>query len=170
MDPLSSLMVRASLLWLLTGVVIGGAMLTDRVLPGEWVLWLAPSHAHMLFVGWFLQFAVGVAYWLLPRRRTAERPLGYQERVALLGVTALNLGLALRVIAEPVERTGQGTDLTLMLLMASALLQVGAVAIFVRQLWPRVAPRQRVASPRAPVEPGADRGRVNAGGAARQGQ
>ena len=170
MDPLSSLMVRASLLWLLTGVVIGGAMLTDRVLPGEWVLWLAPSHAHMLFVGWFLQFAVGVAYWLLPRRRTVERPLGYQERVALLGVTALNLGLALRVIAEPVERTGQGTDLTLTLLIVSALLQVSAVAIFVRQLWPRVAPRQRVPSPRAPVEPGAGRGRVSAGGGARQGQ
>jgi hypothetical protein len=61
-------MLRAALTWLLVGVVIGAAMLTDRALPGQWRLWMAPSHAHMLFVGWFLQFAVGVAYWLLPRR------------------------------------------------------------------------------------------------------
>jgi len=84
MDPLSSLMLRAALLWLLAGVVIGGAMLTDRALPGQWVLWMAPSHAHILFVGWFLQFAVGVAYWLLPRKRTPARPLGYGERAAFI--------------------------------------------------------------------------------------
>jgi hypothetical protein len=57
MDPLSSVMLRAALTWLLVGVVIGAAMLTDRALPGQWRLWMAPSHAHMLFVGWFLQFA-----------------------------------------------------------------------------------------------------------------
>jgi hypothetical protein len=59
MDPLSSVMLRAALTWLLVGVVIGAAMFTDRALPGQWRLWMAPSHAHMLFVGWFLQFAFG---------------------------------------------------------------------------------------------------------------
>jgi hypothetical protein len=95
----------------------------------------------MLFVGWFLQFAIGVAYWLLPRRRTPEHPLGYDERLAFLAVLALNLGLALRIVAEPVERTGSGSDLTLALLVASALLQVSAAVVFVAQLWPRVAAR-----------------------------
>lgn len=142
MDPLSSLMLRASLLWLLAGVTIGGAMLTDRALPGQWVLWMAPSHAHMLFVGWFLQFVIGVAYWLLPRKRTPERPLGYPERIAYAAAIALNLGLALRVVAEPAERTGWGNGLTLALLAAAALLQVGAVLTFALHLWPRVGPRQ----------------------------
>jgi hypothetical protein len=116
-------------------------MLTDRALPGQWRLWMAPSHAHMLFVGWFLQFAVGVAYWLLPRRRSTERPLGYWERAAYVAVIALNLGLVLRIIAEPAERTGNESDGTLVLLIASALLQVAAALIFVTQLWPRVAAR-----------------------------
>jgi hypothetical protein len=142
MDPLSSLMLRAALVWLLGGVIIGGAMLTDRALPGQWVLWLAPSHAHMLFVGWFLQFVIGVAYWLLPRKRSPARPLGYQERAAYMAAGGLNLGLALRVIAEPFERVGEGTGLSLALLVASALLQIGAVLIFVTQLWPRIGPRQ----------------------------
>jgi hypothetical protein len=141
MDPLSSTMLRASLVWLLAGFVIGAAMLIDRALPGQWRLWLAPGHAHMLFVGWFLQFAVGVAYWLLPRRRTPERPLGYGERAAFLAVIALNLGLLLRLAAEPAERTGNTSDVALTLLAASALLQVGAAIVFVTQLWPRVGPR-----------------------------
>jgi hypothetical protein len=141
MDRLSSLMLRAALVWLLAGFGIGAAMLTDRALPGEWRLWLAPSHAHMLFVGWFLQFALGVAYWLLPRRRTPRQPLGYREDVALGAVLALNLGLLLRIAAEPVERTGMASDATLALLAISALLQVAAATVFVAQLWPRIAAR-----------------------------
>jgi hypothetical protein len=141
MDPLSSVMLRAALTWLLAGFVIGAAMLTDRALPGQWRLWMAPTHAHILFVGWFLQFAVGVAYWLLPRRRSTERPLGYRERAAYLAFVALNLGLVLRIIAEPAERAGLANDVTLALLGASALLQVAATLVFVIQLWPRVGPR-----------------------------
>lgn len=127
--------------WLLAGFAIGAAMLTDRALPGQWRLWMAPSHAHMLFVGWVLQFAIGVAYWLLPRRRSTERPLGYGERAAYHAVVALIFGLVLRIIAEPAERTGQQSDVTMVLLIASALLQVAAALIFVIQLWPRVGPR-----------------------------
>ena len=134
-------MLRAALTWLLVGVVIGAAMLTDRALPGQWRLWMAPSHAHMLFVGWFLQVAVGVAYWLLPRRRSPERPLGYREGTAYLAVGALNLGLVLRIIAESTERTGHESDLTMTVLIASALLQVAAALMFIVQLWPRVAVR-----------------------------
>jgi hypothetical protein len=141
MDPLSSVMLRASLTWLLAGFVIGAAMLTDRALPGQWRLWMAPSHAHMLFVGWFLQFAIGVAYWLLPRRRSTARPLGYRERAAYFAVVALNLGLVLRIIAESTERTGHQSDVTMVLLIVSALLQVAAALVFVVQLWPRVAAR-----------------------------
>jgi hypothetical protein len=141
MDPLSSLMLRTSLIWLLVGFIVGAAMLTDSALPGQWRLWLAPTHAHMLFVGWFLQFVVGVAYWLLPRKRSPEQPLGYGERTAAIAVAALNLGLLLRILGEPAERTGLTSDVTTALLAVSALLQVAAVLVFTTQLWPRVAPR-----------------------------
>ena len=60
MDPLCSRMVRAALCWLVAGALVGGLMLLDGTLPGALVAWLAPSHAHMLFVGWFLQFVIGV--------------------------------------------------------------------------------------------------------------
>ena len=141
MDRLTSVMLRTALLWLLAGFVIGGAMLTDRRLPGDWRLWLSPSHGHMLFVGWFLQFAIGVAYWLLPRKRSPERPLGYHEPLAWMAVVALNGGLLLRVIGEVAERSGNASDLTFVALSIAAVLQIVAAGVFVLQLWPRVGPR-----------------------------
>jgi hypothetical protein len=136
-------MVRLSFVWLLVGVVVGGVMLIDRVLPGQWRLWLQPSHVHMLVVGWFLQFALGIAYWLLPRKRTPTQPLGYDERLAFTAVAALNLGLILRVIGETTERAGHESDITLAMLSVSAVLQIAAIATFVVQLWPRVQIRSR---------------------------
>jgi hypothetical protein len=141
MDRLNAVMVRASFVWLVAGVIVGGLMLADQVAPGDWRRWAQPTHGHMLFVGWFIQFALGIAYWLLPRRRTPERPLGYDVRLAFVGVAALNLGLLLRTIAEPAQRSGVDGDWVLVTLIASAVLQVGAVIIFIAQLWPRLAPR-----------------------------
>ncbi|MCC6312901.1 MAG: hypothetical protein IT337_02720 [Thermomicrobiales bacterium] len=141
MDRLSSLMVRASLVWLLLGVVIGGLMLNDALLPGQWVAWFVPTHAHMLFVGWFLQFVLAIAFWLLPRKRSEAAPQGYNERVAAVAAAALNLGLLLRVAAEPATRAGSGGGWTTVFLAASALLQVGAAVYFAGSLWPRTAAR-----------------------------
>jgi hypothetical protein len=147
MDRLSIIMVRAALLWLLLGIAIGGLMLVDRAVPGDWRLWLSPSHGHILFVGWFLQFALGIAYWLLPRKRSPDLPLGYREDIAIAGAVALNAGLVCRVLGEPFERTGHASDLTLALLIASSTLQVAAVALFVAQLWPRVYGRNKLGKP-----------------------
>ena len=138
MDRLTAMMVKLSLCWLLAGFAIGGLMLVDRAIPGNWRTWLAPSHGHMLFVGWFIQFVLGIAYWLLPRKRTPARPLGYNERLSLWGVAALNVGLLLRVANEPFERIGHANNLTLTGLGLSATLQILAVLVFVRQLWPRI--------------------------------
>ncbi len=143
MDRLTSVMVRLALVWLLAGFVIGGAMQVDRAVPGEWRAWLAPSHGHMLFIGWFLQFVLGIAYWLLPRKRSPALPLGYDERLAYGAVVMLNAGLVLRLASEPLERVGHGNNLTLAALFASALLQIVAALLFVGQLWRRAASRVR---------------------------
>lgn len=142
MDPVSVRFARASLLWLTLGFALGALMLSDALAPGSWRAWFAPTHGHILFVGWFLQFAVGVAYWLLPRRRSTERPLGYHEGAAFLSFALLNSGLALRVVAEPVSRLGHGGVFPDYALVASSMLQLAAVFTMARQLWARVTPRQ----------------------------
>lgn len=141
MDPISVKMVRAALIWLTVGFLVGATMLADATVPGDWRFWFAPTHGHILFVGWFLQFAVGIAYWLLPRQRTDERPFGYNERAALLSFAILNTGLLLRVAAEPAPRIGYLTELSEPVLVVSALAHVAAIAIIVVQLWGRIIPR-----------------------------
>lgn len=143
MDPVSVRLVRASLLWLVAGFALGALMLSDALVPGDWRRWFAPTHGHMLFVGWFLQFAVGVAYWLLPRKRTPERLLGYHEQGAYSAFGLLNSGLLLRVIAEPVERAGHAGDLVDVALAVSSVLQLAAIVIVATQIWPRIVPRRQ---------------------------
>jgi hypothetical protein len=110
-------------------------------LPGNWRAWFAPTHGHVLFVGWFLQFAVGIAYWLLPRQRTDTRPLGYNEKAAFLSFAVLNTGLVLRVVAEPAPRVGYMDGLYNEVLIVSAVLHIVAIGLIVVQLWSRVIPR-----------------------------
>lgn len=139
MDRFSSIAIRAALCWLLLGIAAGAVMLNDDVLPGYWKLWLSPTHAHVLLVGWFFQFTLGVAYWLLPRKRSPERPAGYDERLAFAALALINGGLLLRVIAEPLQRAGHDGVWIDLALTVSATLQVIAFAIVAIQLWPRVA-------------------------------
>lgn len=149
MDRFTIVMVKASLAWMLAGFVIGGLMLVDRVMPGDWRSWLQPTHGHMLFVGWFVQFAVGIAYWLLPRKRRPELPVGYRETPAFIGWGMLNAGLLLRLIGEPMERTGNDGALSITILALSAILQVAAVIVFISQLWPRIYGKGKLGTPPA---------------------
>lgn len=151
MDRFTILMVKASLVWLLSGFIIGGLMMVDREIPGDWRAWLLPTHGHMLFVGWFVQFAIGIAYWLLPRKRRPEVPIGYPQTPAFVGWGMLNAGLLLRVVGEPMERVGDAGSLSMTILAASALLQVGAIIVFIAQLWPRVYGKGKMGAPAKPA-------------------
>lgn len=135
-------MARAALVWLAIGFTIGALMLADRTMPGNWRLWFGPTHGHILFVGWFLQFAVGVAYWLLPRNRTEDQPLGYNDRLAFIALLALNGGLGLRVIVEPTSRMGHELTGGDAILVVSAMAHLAAIGIIVSQLWRRIIPRR----------------------------
>lgn len=149
MDRFSIVAVKTSLIWMLAGFVLGGLMLVDHFMPGNWRAWLQPTHGHMLFVGWFVQFVIGIAYWLLPRKRLPVLPLGYGEHKAFFALICLNLGLLMRVVAEPFFRDrnqGAWIDWTL---AGSSIFQVVAIFIFVSQMWPRIYGKNKLGTPPA---------------------
>jgi hypothetical protein len=121
-------MVRAALLWQALGVTLGGLMLAGKALPlPAWVAVLRGGHVHILLVGWLIQFACGVAFWILPRLDAAgDRG---DERPAWVAAIALNLGVALAVCGAP------GADWAA--IAAGALYAAGGAA-FVTHAWPRV--------------------------------
>jgi hypothetical protein len=65
---LSVWFVRASLLYLAGGFMLGALLLAQKGVPfyaGVWTLF--PVHIEFLLVGWLMQFAMGVGFWILPR-------------------------------------------------------------------------------------------------------
>jgi hypothetical protein len=130
--------VRAALLYLCVGFTLGGLILSAKggVVDGRVWLWLLP-HADILVVGWMIQLAIGVAFWILPRIRVLGRgrvPLAWASFVLL------NLGLV----------TGAGLPLLPFWLPelawlarafpAGLLVQACALVLFVFYVWPRVLP------------------------------
>ena len=83
--------VRMALLYLGLGFTLGALMLSAPILGlAPAVLKLRPLHAEILLVGWMMQLAFGVAYWILPRL-PGTRPRG-SEQLAWLSLTLLNGG------------------------------------------------------------------------------
>lgn len=144
MDRFSIFAVKTSLIWMIVGICMGALMLVDHLVPGDWRAWFLPTHGHILFVGWFVQFVIGIAFWLLPRKRVPALPLGYGEHKAFIALIMLNIGLACRVIAEPAWRNRSDAAWIDSLLVASSVLQVVAIVTFVTQLWPRIYGRGKI--------------------------
>jgi len=84
--------LRAALLHLGLGFTLGATMLAAPALqlPAT-VVRLQPLHAEVVLVGWMVQLAFGVAYWVLPRVRGDAARRG--ERLVWLSLLLLNLGV-----------------------------------------------------------------------------
>ena len=129
MPRLSAWMIRAALLHLAVGFAIGALLLAHRGAPVHpAVPLLRPAHAELLLLGWTVQLAMGVAFWILPRFRAG--PERGDERPALLAFLLLNAG----VIAAAVGGTGTLSALSLGGRCAEAL----AAVAFAAHAWPRV--------------------------------
>jgi hypothetical protein len=61
-------MVRTALVHLAIGFMLGALLLANRgVTLHPLIPRLLPLHAELLMLGWMVQLALGVAFWILPR-------------------------------------------------------------------------------------------------------
>jgi cbb3-type cytochrome oxidase subunit 1 len=74
MPGLSVWCIRTAMLYLVFGFLIGSLMLAAPALhlPSS-VMRLRPLHTELLLIGWMVQLAFGVAYWIMPRDRGTGR-------------------------------------------------------------------------------------------------
>lgn len=131
MPRLSVYFVRASLIYLLLGFTVGGLMLANKGLMISAMIWsLLPLHIEFAFVGWMIQLAMGVAFWILPRHRMGP-PRG-EERLSWAAFVAVNAGIVCLILDH--------------LLKVSALTWIGrtaeilGVVLFIIGNWKRVKP------------------------------
>ncbi len=130
MPRLAVWMVRVSLLCFGIGFTFGGLMLYNKGEPFDPSVWrLVPAHMELTLIGWMVQMAMGVAFWILPRRTRTDR-YGHTAPVwiafVLLNGGALAVGFA--------GWHGDLPDLAL----AGRLAELAAVLIFAASIWPRV--------------------------------
>lgn len=94
-----------------------------------------PVYIHFLVFGWLTQLIFGVIYWMFPKY-SKQTPRGH-ESLGWITYGALNLGLVLRAIAEPIHAV-QATQLSGLVLVLSAILQWLSGLTFVANTWARV--------------------------------
>lgn len=128
MPRLTVWMVRAALCHLLLGFTIGALLLAHKGIPfAPWLWRLLPAHMEILLLGWIVQLAMGVAFWILPRFYTA-RPHAW---LVWLAFVLLNMGVLL-VALNPFLL------LSLPLAFSGRIAETLAVIAFALHAWPRV--------------------------------
>jgi cbb3-type cytochrome oxidase subunit 1 len=131
--------IKSSLVSLIVALVFSILLVGRAVvdLP-EVVDYLRPVHLHLFMVGWVTQLIFGVAYWMFPKY-SKEKPRR-SEGLAWVTFALLNVGLLLRVLAEPLNALERDAGWG-WLLVFSAITQWLAGMAFVVNTWSRVKER-----------------------------
>jgi cbb3-type cytochrome oxidase subunit 1 len=139
MPALTRWYLKSSLVCLVVALLAGAVLALRAVvaLPA-WLNGLSPVYFHLLMVGWVTQMIFGVVYWMFPKL-SPQQPRG-SERLGWFTFWALNLGLGLRVVAEPWAVAAPGS-LPGALLAGSAVAQFAAGWAFILNTWGRVKER-----------------------------
>jgi len=97
-------------------------------------------HTHIAFVGWLVNFVIGIALWMLPgnRERFPDTRGRYPSALVWAAFWLLNVGLALRVAIEPIADAHAPTLATEVLMTGSAGAQLAAIVAFAYVAWFRV--------------------------------
>lgn len=134
MPRLSVWMIRTALIHLAIGFALGALLLAQRgMTPGQPIPRLRPAHIELLLLGWTVQLAMGVAFWILPRFRSgAERG---DERPAWLAYGLLNAGVV-------VVALGGAATVPSSFQFWGRCAEALAAGAFATHAWPRVKPFQ----------------------------
>ena len=131
MPRLSFWFIGAALSYLLAGATAGASIMILGATGYQLPSWLLPLHIEFMLIGWSVQLAMGVAYWVLPRHKS--EPARGNQLLARGAFVILNAGVLLAGLGrDMVPILGHGAEL------------VGALA-FAGSAWQRlprsIAPR-----------------------------
>ena len=133
MPTLTRWFLRSAIVCLLAGLGLG---VVTAGATGPAAAAVQPLMVHLLVVGWATQMIFGVAFWMFPRPGGA----GFGDpRPGWTAFVSLNLGLALRALAEPAVALGVAGPIATLALGVSAASQLAAVLLFATIMWRRVA-------------------------------
>lgn len=128
MPRLSCWYVRAALIYLATGFTLGAVMLANKALGAwPWAWRLLPLHTEFLLVGWTLQLAMGVGFWIMPRFGGSRG----REGLAWAAWWLINVGVLWGAVALWAGWPS---------LWLGRVLELSGVAFYAAHVWPRIKP------------------------------
>jgi cbb3-type cytochrome oxidase subunit 1 len=135
MPPLTRWFVKTSFVYLALALSAGLLMGMQSALKLTSLAGLFPVYIHLFVLGWLTQLIFGVVFWMFPKY-SSEEPRG-SESLGWWTYVLINIGLILRVFAEPINSI-QPNTLTGWMLVLSAVTQFVAGLLFVINSWGRV--------------------------------
>ncbi len=126
-------MIRTALVELAGGALLGALILAGRGIGAGGLLRWRPLHAELLLIGWTLQLALGVAWWILPRFRSGPERGGGGGGLTWASFLLLNAGMMTTGVAGSLGGLAAWTA-------AGRSVELLAAVIFACQAWPRVKP------------------------------
>lgn len=67
-------MIRLSLIYLLLSASLGGLLLVHKAVTIHPIIWtFLPVHFELAIWGWLVQFVMGTAYWMFPKKLEGAR-------------------------------------------------------------------------------------------------
>ena len=131
MEPFVRRFIRASLVWLGTGVLIGISM---AFFPSQALVY-RPAHLHALLLGFVSMMIFGVAYHVIPR--FTGNPL-HSRRLGPVHLWTANAGLALMVSGWMLRAWAYAAGEVL--IRAGAAASAAGVGMFIYNIWRTLGP------------------------------
>ncbi|OGW59868.1 MAG: hypothetical protein A2V83_04335 [Nitrospirae bacterium RBG_16_64_22] len=132
MPRLSVLLIRTALVYFAVGFTLGCLMLVEKAVRIDPVLWrFFDAHVEFLLVGWTVQLAMGVAFWMLPRFEGGTSR--GNEPAAWTAFFLVNAGVLLAGL-------GSFLGLPQAVSLVGRLCEAGAALAFAVHAWPRIRP------------------------------
>ena len=129
MPRLSLHFIRTSLIYLLYGFTFGGLLFANKGPMISRAIWmLLPIHIEFELIGWLVQLAMGVAFWIL--LRLSKGPIRGNEPLSWFAFILINTGILL------VE--SQGMFETKGLILIVIVFETLAMELFATGNWRRI--------------------------------
>ena len=136
MTELPRRFIKTAFLFLILGLILGGWMLWQRELYGQWPHpYLVSAHTHIMFVGFVMFMILGVATWLFPK--PASNDPRYRVGRIKLVYWLLLIGTLIRFTGE-LSRSINEAGWLAWWVMAGGLLQFAAMVFYIWTMWYRI--------------------------------
>ena len=130
--------LKTGIIFLAIGLIIGGWMVVERELHGQFASrYVISAHTHAILVGFIMMMILGVALWLFPRPEKNDPR--YQPKLAEAAYWLLAIGTAVRLGGE-LARDSSRLPVLAWVIVISSLMQIAGIGVFFYTMWSRIRP------------------------------